>query len=344
MKAIIKNFRKTGIMLQIIIILILTLVIFFAAYYQPGKSCTIFTAVQGETVIFGNSEDQHNPDPVIGFYPPTSDSYGRVHFGITGPDGQYNFEGAVNDQGLAWDMNSTPNTKLDSDPNSSKPYFLGESNFLTYISKKAANVEEVIRIAKTYDFGENLAGQYHIADASGDAVVISGGPDGQVAFTRIGTGDGYLLSTNFNLAQPEKGPVDFRWETATEKLEALENGTVLSPAYAVEILEAVRLKTLTSYTLYQNVLDLKEKVIYLSYMSQYNEIAEIDMEEEFKKGQRIVEMRELFSEETAAAGDAAYQAFAFRFQAAKIGVITLAFLLVIGITYGIYRRMKKRRE
>lgn len=324
-------------------IILLSGVIAFAVLYVPGKSCTIFTAVQGDTVLFGNSEDQHNPDPVIGFYPPSSESYGSVHFGTTNPDGQYVFEGAVNDQGLAWDMNSTPKAKLDPDPNPSKPYFLGESNFLTYITKKATTVEEVIRIAKTYHFGESLPGQYHIADASGDAVVISGGPDGKVAFTRKEPGDGYLLSTNFNLAQPDKGPVDFRWDTAKEKLDELASGVVLTPEYAGEILEAVHLKTLTSYTLYQNVLDLKENKIYLSYMSQYDEIAEINMDEEFEKGQRVVEMREFFSPETAATGDAAYRAFAVRFQAAKIGVITLAFLLIGGIVFLFYRKARKKR-
>ena len=203
-----------GIWLQVLIILILTLVIFFAAYYQPGKSCTIFTAVQGDTVLYGNSEDQHNPDPVIGFFPPSSEGYGSVHFGTTGADGQYNFEGAVNDQGLAWDCNSTPRGKLDPDPNPGKPYYLDHPNFLYRITKKAATVDEAIRIAKYYHFGEVFIGQYHIADANGDAVVISAGPDGKVAFTRKDPGEGYLLSTNFNLAQPEKGPVDFRWETA----------------------------------------------------------------------------------------------------------------------------------
>ncbi len=297
MKRVLRNHHKNGIVIQILIILILTLVIFFAAYYQPGKSCTIFTAVQGETVLFGNSEDQHNADPLIGIYPPTEDAYGRIHFGITRTDGQFNFEGAVNDQGLTWDVNSTPKAKLDADPNPGKPFYLGEFNFLTYITKKAATVEEAIRIAKTYHFGETLKGQYHIGDASGDAVVISGGPDGKIAFTRKEPGDGYLLSTNFNLAQPEKGPVDFRWHTATEKLDALGSGAMLSPEYAMELMEAVHLEALTTYTLYQNVLDLTENKIYLSYMSQYDEVAVIDMEEEFEKGQRVVEMREFFSPE-----------------------------------------------
>ena len=339
----IRNYLKNSILIQVLIILILTLVIFFAAYYQPGKSCTIFTAMQGKTVIYGNSEDQHNPDPVIGFFPPSSEGFGSVHFGTTGADGQYNFEGAVNDRGLAWDLNSTPKAKLDPDPNPGKPDCY-EDNFLYRITKEAATVEQAIRIVKSCQFGEDLGGQFHIADASGNAVVISGGPDGKIAFTRIDPGEGYLLSTNFNLAQPEKGPVDFRWHTASEKLDALQNGTVLSPEYAMDLMEAVHLETLTSYTLYQNVLDLKENKIYLSYMAQYNEIAEIDMEEEIEKGQRVVAMRELFSEETAAAGDAAYQRFALRFTAAKVGVITLASLLIIGMVFLIIRGVKKRER
>jgi preprotein translocase subunit YajC len=186
--------------------------------------------------------------------------------------------------------------------------------------------------------------QYHIADASGDAVVISGGADGKVAYTRIDPDTNYLLSTNFNLAQPEKGPVDFRWHTATERLDALGNGEILSPEYAMDLMEAVHLEQLTTFTLYQNVLNLNENKIYLSYMSQYNEIAEIDMEEEFKKGKRVVEMRELFSPETAEAGDAAYQRFADRFTAAKIGVIALVVLLIVGMIYLISKTIRRGRS
>ena len=86
MKQFIRRIYKSNILLQVLIILILTLVIFFSAYYQPGKSCTIFTAVQDDQVLYGNSEDQHNPDPVIGFFPPSSEGYGSVHFGTTNPE------------------------------------------------------------------------------------------------------------------------------------------------------------------------------------------------------------------------------------------------------------------
>lgn len=337
------RYSRQGIWLQVLMILILTGLIAYASLYTPGKSCTIFTAKQGGVVLYGNSEDQHNADPVIGFFPPSAEGYGSVHFGITKPDGNFNFEGAVNDQGLTWDCNSTPNARLDQDPNPGKPYYLDHPNFLYRITKKAATVEEAIRIANRYHFGEVLKGQYHIADASGDAVVLSGGPDGKIAFTRREPGDGYLLSTNFNLAQPEKGPVDFRWHTATAKLDELSSGAVLSPEYAMDLMEAVHLEQISTFTLYQNVLDLKENRIYLSYMSQYNEVAEIDMEEEFKKGQHVVEMRKFFSPETAEAGDDAYRRFELRFKSAVGGVITAATGLLLGTVYVLVRKVKKTR-
>ena len=138
--------------------------------------------------------------------------------------------------------------------------------------------------------------------------------------------------------------MDFRWEKAQSMLEALTSGVDLSPYYAGDILEAVHLKTITSYTLYSNVLDLKENRIYLNYMAQFNEIAVIDMEEEFKKGQRVVEMRDFFSQETAGAGDAAYQHFATRFLLVKIGVILTGLILMIGIVYLIIRTYRKHKK
>jgi len=324
------------------VILLSLAVLGLVGTYVPGKSCTIFTAVQGETVLFGNNEDQHNRDPMIGFFPPSSAGFGSVHFGIRSPNGQVNFEGAVNDHGLAWDINGTPRSRLNPQPE--KPYFLGAQNYLTTITKSAATVEDAIRIADQFSFGDSMVGQIHIADASGAAVVISAGPDGELAFTRKSPGEGYHLSTNFNLAQPERGPVDFRWETAASMLAALRSGQDLTPAYAGEILEAVHLETLTSYTLYSNVLDLRNNKVYIFYMAQFDEMAEIDMEEEFTKGERVLELRELFTPSTAAAGDASYHRFATRFMLAIGAVITLALALIIACSVLLVRYFRKKAK
>ena len=91
MKRIELKYHKRGIWLQILIIIFLSLLMAYVYGYIPGKSCTIITAVYDEDVFYGNSEDQHNPDPVIGFFPASEEKYGSVHFGTRSEDGQVNF-------------------------------------------------------------------------------------------------------------------------------------------------------------------------------------------------------------------------------------------------------------
>jgi hypothetical protein len=304
------------------------------------SSCTIFTAARGETVLFGNNEDWHNPNPMIGFFPPSAAGFGSVHFGHRDSSGQINFEGAVNDQGLAWDINSTPRFKLN--PYPEKPYYLGTPNYLTTITKEAASVEEAIEIARKFEFGDSFSGQIHVADAAGNAVVISAGPDGEMAFTRKAAGDGYLVSTNFNLAIPEKGPVDFRYDTANSMLEKTSASQALTPEFAGEILEAVHLKTLTTHTLYSNVNDLQNGNIYLYYMAQYDEVVTLDMAKELLKGQRVVEMRSLFAPATVEAGDSSYRQFELRFRAAQVAAVAVGLALITGVVVIVVKKLNGR--
>ena len=80
--------------------------------------------------------------------------------------------------------------------------------------------------------------QIHLADASGDAVVISAGPDGEVAYTRKLPGNGYLVSTNFNLANPGNGTKSWRYDKATALLaELLKSEDVTTYALGLAIHE-----------------------------------------------------------------------------------------------------------
>jgi hypothetical protein len=304
-------------------------------------SCTIFTAVQGETVLFGDNWDYHEGDLIIGFFPPSRGSYGSIHFGYKKGDGQ-SYQRAVNDQGLAWAVNSVPKAKLN--PHPEKPFSYTEDEFLYTISKQAATVEEAIRIARFFDFEGDLEVQIHIADASGDAVVIGPGRDGEIAFTRKPAGNGYLLSTNFNLAIPEKGPIDFRWDTATSMLDSLSESQTLTPEFAGEILNAVHLEMLTTHTLYSNVTDLKNGNIYIYYISQYDEAVKINIDDELAKGQRVIEARSLFPNEIAEAGDASYHAFETRFFAAIVIVILIGLRLLGGGILWITKKLKMNNK
>jgi hypothetical protein len=303
-------------------------------------SCTIFTAVQSDTVLFGDNLDYHEGDLIVGFFPPSSEGYGSVHFGYRKGDMQ-SYQRVVNDQGLAWAVNSIPEAKLNQHPE--KPYSYTEDEFLYTISKKAATVEEVLRIAQAYDFGNAMVVQIHIADASGDAVVIGPGPDGEIAFTRKSAGEGYLLSTNFNLAT-QQGPVDFRWDAATSLLETLQDDQSLTPEFASEILDAVHLRTLTTHTLYSNVIDLKNGEVYIYYMSQYDEAAKLNIADELSKGRRVVNARDLFSVETAAAGDISYQRFETRFRVAQTTVIVVALGLIGAGIFWVGKKLMKSTQ
>ena len=323
------------------LLLIATFPAWFVLESTKPHSCTIFTAVQGETVIFGDNWDWHDGNLVIGFYPPSTNGYGSIHFGYKKGDGQ-SYSRVVNDQGLAWAINSVPKGKLN--PHPEKPYSHAENNLFSMISKQAATVEDAIRITQNFDFGDELGGQIHIADASGDAVVIGPGRDGEITFTRKPAGEGYLLSTNFNLAIPEKGPVDFRWDTATSMLDTLDDSQTLTPEFAGEILKAVHLKTLTTHTLYSNVIDLNNGDIYIYYMSQYDEAVKLNIAEELAKGQRVIDARSLFSNEIAEVGDASYHAFETRFRVAQVSVILVGLILIAGGTVFAIKKLKKIRR
>ena len=322
------------------VILLALFILWFVVESRKPQSCTIFTASQGETVLFGDNFDQHQANLLIGFYPDSSRGYGSVHFGFRYPDGSINFDRAVNNQGLAWSINSIPRSKLN--PHPERPYSHADDNYLRSILKQATTVEEAISTAGRFDFGDSMAFQIHIADASGDAVVIGPGPDGEIAYTRKPIGDGYLLSTNFNLATPDKGPKSFRYPTGTSMLDQLSAAQELTPDFASQVLQAVKLNNLTTYTLLSNVIDLKNGNIYIYYMSQYDQAVELNLVEELAKGERIVELRELFSAETVDAGDSAYQRFETRFTITKITAVVAALTLIGGACVLVIRKLTRR--
>ena len=333
-----RNYLRTWIVIAIIVVFAFWLNI----SRTHAQSCTIITAVHDGSVLFGNNEDWRSPDPLIGFYPATQDRFGSVHVGFRQSDGSIEFGGTMNDQGLAWDINSLPRSALS--PHPERPFSHETDNYLSTITRTAATVEDAIRIADDFNFGDSMSLQIHVADATGDAVVISAGLDGEVAFTRKAVGDGYLVSTNFNLANPDNGTQGWRYDTATTMLMELNTSGEFSIEYMGEILEAVHLNNLTSYTLYSNIFDLKNGKIYLYYLSQYEELLDLDLAEEIAKGERIVEMRDLFTADTVDAGQAAYRWFEIRFTIGKIAVVAAILVLIAGVVVFVVKKFRGKRR
>jgi hypothetical protein len=127
-------------------------------------------------------------------------------------------------------------------------------------------------------------------------------------------------------------------------LETVRDGQALTPEFAGEILDAVHLRTLTTHTLFSNVIDLKNGEIYIYYMSQYNEAVKLNIANELAKGQRVVNARDLFSRETADAGDKSYQKFETRFVAAVITVLVTGAGITIWVVVWAAKKLKNRKR
>jgi hypothetical protein len=266
----------------------------------PG-SCTIFTAVQGETVLFGNNEDWINPETRYWAIPSRGERYGGVYFGFD----NYYPQGGINQMGLAYDVNSTPPAPLNAHPD--RPPL--SRRFFRHMLEQCATVEEAIAFALKYNWGTEMGGQIHLADASGDAAVISAGPDRELAITRKPQGDGFLVSTNFNLADHRSTPSGcWRYDTATSMLGQLSKKADLTIEFARDILDATHQESASVNTVYSNVFDLQNGVIYLYHWYQFDEVVTLDVDQLTTAHPISAPIRDLFSPETVQRADLAYQA------------------------------------
>ena len=165
-------------------------------------SCTIISQAIGDTVLFGNNEDYSLSGTYMWFRPPQAGTYGAVYFGFdhnNDPADGY-AQGGMNTRGLACDSNGLPEAPLNPHPeNLPLP-----GPFMQSVLEECATVNETIIWCENHNFGSSLFAQFHFADAYGDSVVVSAGLDQELAFTRK-THLSYLVSTNFNLVNPDNG-------------------------------------------------------------------------------------------------------------------------------------------
>lgn len=332
-----KGRYRTALMLLISSITLISVIL--PMMLESKKTCTIFTITKGEQIYFGNNEDWHTDDLILGFFPSEDVHYGAVHFGYYDSNGTAQFQGAVNEAGLAWDVNSLP--KSETNPHPEKPFDYFSDRILSRITREAATVEDVRGILEQVDFGESMTYQVHFADSTGDAIIVSNGQNGEITFTALDPDTGFMVSTNFNQARDDNGKPGWRYETAVKMLSGLDPDEINFDSLG-KVLDAVHLNMLTTYTLYSDIIDLSNLKIRLYYMSQFDEYAEIDILEGLSEGQHIVRMRDLFSEETLAKGEQAYRRFELKFKAAIIAVVLLSLLIVFGLITFVVKRTKNR--
>ena len=258
------------------------------------SGCTVFTLSKGEQVFFGGNDDYIKPDNYYWIDPGDAQNYGAIWIGQ--PD---NVQQGVNDQGLAYDSNGLP--RVDVNPHSERiPVSGSYTSYPIHILHECANVEEVIIWVKTHQWHSFMHDQMHFADATGDAVIISAGKDGEVAYTRKTPGDGFLVSTNFNVANPTIGigyPC-WRYDKARELLTQLVNrGGQLTAQDAASVLDAVHVEAGTGWTIGSLVADLPGGLVYLYYFHQFDRPVILNVKEEIASARTPGPLSSLFPED-----------------------------------------------
>jgi len=290
--------------------------------YIP-ESCTIFTSSYGDTVLFGNNEDWINPNTYYWVAPSSGGDYGAVYFGFDNLWPQ----GGINEKGLAFDVNALPRAVLNPHPELAKV----KNPFYEFL-KKCSTVEEVIDRVKDYSWGSSWRAQVHLADRTGDAVVISAGPDGEIAFTRKQKGNGYLVSTNFNRANPKNGRYPcWRYNTTLAMLKEIQGEDDLTADHFRSILDAVHQEGPLVNTVYSNSFDLKNGIIYLYHWHQFDEVVTLNVAEELARAPSPTRIRDLFSHKTVHQASKEY--LAYQKKIAPWKNVSWAWLLLAAVSF-----------
>jgi hypothetical protein len=261
--------------------------------HPTDSRCSVFTLAKGEQVFFGGNDDYIHPDSWYWVDPGDGVRFGVVWIGE--PD---NVQQGVNERGLAYDSNGLP--RVDVNPHSEREPVTGSyTSYPIHILHECATVAEVIAWVETHEWHTYMHDQMQFADAGGDAVIVSAGPDGEVVFTRKPPGDGFLVSTNFNVARPSNGfghPC-WRYDRATELLEGLVGRErALAVEDAASVLDAVHVEGASSWTISSLVADLTAGEIRLYLFHQFDRPLVLDVREELAKPRAAGPLSELFPE------------------------------------------------
>ena len=248
---------------------------------HPDQGCTIFYAADGNVSLGGNNEDYSNPYTYVWFVPPESGKHGRVYFGYE--DGFP--QGGVNEKGLFFDGASLPYKNL-SRPNDNPVYdgVIPRGNLFDKIMSESANVSEALAILDSYSRTGMDTYQLMFGDAGGDSVIV----DGDTILRNQGS---FQLVTNFRLSESPDPPYPcWRYNIALGRLSEADSFSV---ELFRDILNATHQEP-PGPTLYSNIYDLRNGLIYLYYHHDFEDVAILDVTKEMSKGFHFYRLATLF--------------------------------------------------
>jgi hypothetical protein len=252
------------------------LLMILVCFSPAAHACTGIYASDGKTVLAGNNEDFWNLDTKMWIVPPEEGKYGRIYFGFK----DKNPQGGMNEKGLFFDGFATERCEVKE--SLGKPMYRG--HMADDAMAQCATVEEVIELFSGYNLQILENAMLMFGDATGDSVII----EGDRFLRKKGR---YQVVTNFyqSMTDPDRIPCQ-RFKIATK---LFEEDPVVSVDLFRRVLAGVH-SEIMSPTVYSNIYDLKNKVVYLYHFHNFENAVKIDLAEELKKGAHTVDLPSLF--------------------------------------------------
>lgn len=260
--------------------LLVALFLLFQFSYK-AYSCSVYKiTVNGKTFV-GNNEDYWNPNSRMWFERAENNNYGSMYVGF---DNFYP-QGGMNEKGLVFDGFSVNSKSMRSNPNKLSP----PNNILKYIMQKCQNIDEVYKLVEMYDLTNLLISSMWIfIDASGNYLVIEGD-----ALTK-GNDSKYLLSNFCPSQTPNLDDVDIDFYQNGRRLMDKNIDTTLSYLSTLSDTLHQSFPQDLGGTQYTTIYDLEEKVIHLYYYHDYSKSIRINLTDELKKPDAVLNIPELF--------------------------------------------------
>lgn len=234
----------------------------------PINGSTIFSFDQNETVFVGNNEDGCSPNPKYRIIPGTHENYGKIIFSFDNNWGQ----GGMNEKGLFfdWIYQSDEESTWQEDP--LKKNYLG--NLSEKILADCASVDEALAYYEEYNEPGFESSLIVLVDTSGLS-----------AFVMWDNKELSIQKCQGRCVWGRGG------NSIVDKLKSIDG--FIDQKQMPELLNVAHQEGQYP-TLYSNIYDLKKGLISLFYYHNFEEQVVIDLNEELKKGQHSVELKDIF--------------------------------------------------
>jgi hypothetical protein len=253
-----------------------------------------------QSVFFcGNEDNSEAFQWRIWFDPATETRHGRAFLGFRIGNNLDVPMAGMNDQGLAIDLSAVSFSPINVSPERET---VEGVIFVKWLSDCATveDVREQLSMYNVIDLETN-PNQIHVADRTGDAIVVGVDPEGELNTTN--KSGSYLVSTNFNMNNKTKLEYELhhsgRYNRTATGLETLLRDSGLSVEGCRDILEEVALNPGLGYGY---VVDLREGRIFLYSHDDFERTAVLDLNEELAMGPHSYALETLVTRQTGVIG------------------------------------------